>query len=94
MKKLSVFLYTNILFKNIYDEFGDVLGELRDVYVTTEEGYARVIGYKIRKDGITFHYEFRYIEFLDKNGSVEIRTRGSKEILPMMYTYLLSKNLL
>ncbi|MBN1075470.1 magnesium transporter [Clostridium botulinum] len=94
MKKLSVFLYTNILFKNIYDEFGDVLGELRDVYVTTEEGYPRVIGYKIRKDGITFHYEFRYIEFLDKNGSVEIRTRGSKEILPMMYTYLLSKNLL
>ncbi|WP_252227158.1 PRC-barrel domain-containing protein, partial [Clostridium sp. ZBS2] len=65
MKKLSVFLYTNILSKNIYDEFGDVLGELRDVYVTTEEGYPRVIGYKLRKDGITFHYEFRYIEFLD-----------------------------
>lgn len=94
MKKLSVFLYTSILSKNIYDEFGDVLGELRDVYVTTEEGYPRVIGYKLRKDGITFHYEFRNIEFWDDNGKVKIKARGSKEILPMTYTYLLSKNLL
>lgn len=35
--KLSIFLYTNILGKKVYDEFGDVLGILRDIYVTTEE---------------------------------------------------------
>ena len=29
MKQLSVFLYTNILGKKIYDEFGDVLGILK-----------------------------------------------------------------
>ena len=58
MKKMSVFLFTNILGKKIYDEFDDVLGELKDIYVTTDEGYPRVIGYKVKKDGYTFHYEF------------------------------------
>lgn len=94
MKELSMFLYTNILNRNVYDEFGDILGILKDVYVTTEEGYPRVIGYKLKKDGVTFHYEFRYIQFVDNNGSIKIKTRGSKEILPMRYSYLLSENLL
>lgn len=94
MKKLSMFLYTNILDRKVYDEFGDVIGLLKDVYVTTEEGYPRVIGYKIRKDGMTSHYEFRSIEFMGNEGKVKIITRGSKEILPMTYTYLLSENLL
>lgn len=94
MMELPIFLYTSILGKNVYDEFGDVLGTLRDVYVTTEEGYPRVIGYKLKKSGITFHYEFRYIEFADKDGKFKIKTRGSKEILPMRYSYLLSENLL
>lgn len=94
MMELSIFLYTNILGKKVYDEFGDVLGLLKDVYVTTEEGYPRIIGYKLKKDGITFHYEFRYIEFANKEGRFKIKTRGSKEILPMRYSYLLSENLL
>ncbi|MBE6071540.1 MAG: CBS domain-containing protein [Clostridium butyricum] len=92
--KLSTFLYSSILGKKVYDEFGDVLGILKDIYVTTEDGYPRVIGYKLRKDGVTFHYEFRYIEFNEKDGKVKIKTRGSKEILPMRYSYLLSENLL
>lgn len=94
MMELSMFLYTNILNRNVYDEFGDVLGVLKDVYVTTEDGYPRVIGYKLKKDGVTFHYEFRDIQFINNNGSIKIKTRGSKEILPMRYSYLLSENLL
>lgn len=94
MKKLSIFLYTNILGRKVYDEFGDVLGCVRDVYVTTEEGYPRIIGYKLKKDGVTFHYEFRYIGFIEDEGKVKIKTKGSKEILPMRYSYLLSENLL
>lgn len=92
--KLSIFLYTNILGKKVYDEFGDVLGILRDIYVTTEEGYPRIIGYKLKREGVTFHYEFRYIEFVQRDGKTKIKTRGSKEILPMRYSYLLSENLL
>ena len=92
--KLSTFLYSIILGKKVYDEFGDVLGSLKDIYVTTEDGYPRVIGYKLKKDGVTFHYEFKYIEFNEKDGKVKIKTRGSKEILPMRYSYLLSENLL
>ncbi|WP_294404311.1 magnesium transporter MgtE N-terminal domain-containing protein [uncultured Clostridium sp.] len=92
--ELSMFLYTNILNRKVYDEFGDVLGLLKDVYVTTEEGYPRIIGYKLKKDGVTFHYEFRDIKFRDNDGKIKIKTRGSKEILPMRYSYLLSENLL
>ena len=94
MKKMSVFLFTNILGKKIYDEFDDVLGELKDIYVTTDEGYPRVIGYKVKKDGSTFHYEFRSINFYSSDNKVKILTRGSKEILPRTYSYLLSENLL
>eukprot|EP00831_Metopus_contortus_P075972 TRINITY_DN6989_c0_g1_i2.p1 TRINITY_DN6989_c0_g1~~TRINITY_DN6989_c0_g1_i2.p1 ORF type:complete len:512 (+),score=109.46 TRINITY_DN6989_c0_g1_i2:440-1975(+) len=92
--KLSIFLYSSILGKKVYDEFGDVLGSLKDIYVTTEDGYPRIIGYKLKKEGVTFHYEFRYIEFNENDGKVKIKTTGSKEILPMRYSYLLSENLL
>lgn len=94
MKRLSVFLFTSILGNKIYDEFDDVLGQLKDIYVTTEDGYPRVIGYKVKKDGVTFHYEFRAIYFYQLDNKVKIITRGSKEILPRTYSYLLSQNLL
>ena len=66
MQRLSVFLFTSILGRKIYDEFDDVLGELKDIYVTTEQGYPRVIGYKVKRDGVTFHYEFRSILFYNE----------------------------
>ncbi|MBU5455131.1 magnesium transporter [Caproiciproducens sp. MSJ-32] len=94
MKKLSVFLYTTILGNKMYDEFDEVLGELKDIYVTTDEGYPRVIGYKVKRDGSTFHYEFRSINFYQQDNKVKIVTRGSKEILPRTYSYLLSEHLL
>ena len=94
MKRLSVFLYSQILGKNIYDEFNDVLGSLKDIYVTTDEGYPRVIGYKVKKDGSTFNYEFKSIGVYDDNGRIVIKTVGSREILARTYTYLLSRNLL
>lgn len=94
MNKLSVFPYSQILGRNIYDEFNDVLGHLKDIYVTTDEGYPRAIGYKVRKDGVTFHYEFKSIYVYDDNGRIIIKTVGSREILPRTYTYLLSQHLL
>lgn len=94
MRRLSVFLYSQILSNKIYDEFNDVLGELKDVYVTTEEGNPRIIGYKVRKDGVTFHYEFKNISFFGEDGRVVIKTIGSREILPRTYSYLLSQHLL
>lgn len=94
MQRLSVFLFTSILGRKIYDEFDDVLGELKDIYVTTEQGYPRVIGYKVKREGVTFHYEFRSILFYNVDNKVKIMTRGSKEILPRTYSYLLSRNLL
>ena len=95
MKKLSVFLFSDILNKKIYDEFNDVLGILKDVYVTTEDGYPRIIGYKVKVDSSIFDYEFRSIEFyLRDNGKIRIQSRGSKEILPRNYSYLLSHHLL
>lgn len=94
MKRLSVLLFTSILGKKIYDEFDEVLGVLKDIYVTADEGYPRVIGYKVRRDGSTFHYEFRNVFFYQNDNKVKIMTRGSKEILPRRYSYLLSEHLL
>ena len=94
MKKLSVLLFSSILGKKIYDEFDEVLGTLKDIYVTTDEGYPRVIGYKVKRDRSTFHYEFRSVFFIQNDNKVKIMTRGSKEILPRRYSYLLSEHLL
>ncbi|GIM29411.1 membrane protein [Clostridium polyendosporum] len=95
MKKLSMFLYSSILNKKIYDEFDEVLGILKDVYVTTEDGYPRIIGYKVKTDGIIFDYEFRNIViYVNDNNKIRIQTRGSKEIIPRKYTYLLYQHLM
>lgn len=94
MKRLSLFRYTQVLGKKILDEFGDVLGELKDIYVTTDEGSPRVIGYKVKKKSNIFNYEFRTISVNEDNGRIIIETKGSREILARTYTYLLSENLL
>lgn len=94
MKKLSVFLYTDILGKKVYDEFGDVLGDLRDVYVTTDDGYPRAIGYKVKRGSSIYNYEFRMMNFFEDNGKIVIKTKGSREILTRRYSYLLSDNLM
>lgn len=94
MKKKTVFLFTDILGTKIYDEFDDVLGVLRDVYVTTENGYPRFIGYKVKKDSTNYHYEFKNLEVYDDDGKIIMKSRGSKEILPRTYSYLLSRHLL
>ncbi|MDP4091606.1 MAG: CBS domain-containing protein [Bacillota bacterium] len=95
MKKLTSVFISSILHNKLYDEFEDNVGKLSDIYVTTEEGYPRVIGYQIKKDGEVFNYEFRSIQFFeDGKGRVSIKVKGVKEIIPRTYSYLLSKNLL
>lgn len=95
MKKLNSIFLSSILCNKIYDEFGDNIGKLMDIYVTTEEGYPRVIGYKVKRDGEMFNYEFRNISFYDEDtNKVVIRVKGVKDIIPRTYSYLLSKHLL
>lgn len=95
MKKLTVFLYSGILGRKVYDEFGDSIGIIRDIFVTTEEGYPRIIGYKLKKDGIFIDYEFKNIEFLlQDNNLVRINVKGAREIIAQKYSYLLSRHLL
>lgn len=93
VKQNSIFL-SSILHKKVYDEFGDCIGKLWDVYVTTEDGYPRVIGYNVKRDGEVFNYEFRSIDFFDDDGKMVIKVRGVKDIIPRTYSYLLSKHLL
>lgn len=95
MKKLSVFLYSRILGKKVYDEFNDDIGTLRDVYVTCKEGYPRIIGYRIKRETGMYDYEFNNIVFYERdNGSIFIKSKDPKEILPRSYSYRLSKHLL
>lgn len=94
MIKLSSFTFKEILNRNIYDEFEECIGEIKDIYTTSEDGSLRVIGYKIKKGNLVLDYEFRIINFIRKdNGKIKIKTRGSREILPRSYSYLIFKDL-
>ena len=48
MIKLSSFGFNDILNKSVLDEFGGSLGEIKDIYTTSESGTLRVIGYHIK----------------------------------------------
>ena len=95
MKRLSLFLYSDIVDRKVYDEFEDSIGQLKDVYVTSEDGYPKFIGYRLKKDGYYIDYEFKTIRFyLQDNNKIKITVRGAREIIAQRYSYLLSKNLL
>lgn len=94
MIKLNLVYFTSILNRNVYDEFGDILGKLKDVYVSTEKGYPIFIGYKILKNREDFYYEFRNINFYEDRGKILIKVSGVFNIIPQSYKYILSKHLL
>ena len=94
MEKLTNFFLSNVLYKKVYDEDGESLGKLWDIYVTNEEVYPKAIGYKIKKAGEMLSYEFKDIDFYKDGGRMVIKGRGAREIIPRQYSYLLSKHLL
>ncbi|WP_291575330.1 magnesium transporter [Clostridium sp. UBA4548] len=94
MERLREFHLSNLLNKYVYDEFEDCIGKLQDIYVTTEGGYPRAIGYQIRKGRDIYNFEFRDIDVYKHNGNHLIKVRQVKDIIPRKYSYLLSKNLL
>lgn len=94
MEKIYNFFLSKILYKKVYDEFGESIGKLYDIYVTTEEGLPRAIAYKIKKDGEMYNYEFKNINFYNDNGKIAIKCNEAREIMLRKYSYLLSKHLL
>ncbi|MGL5634515.1 MAG: magnesium transporter [Sarcina sp.] len=94
-KKLSFFLYSSILNKKIYDEYNDVMGILKDVYINVSAGYPKIVGYKVKNDNGTIDFEFKNINFVQEdNGKIRIESMGSREILPRDYNYLLTRDIL
>lgn len=94
-RKLTFFLYSSILNKNIYDEYNDIMGVLKDIYVSSNDGFAKIIGYKVKNDQGLIDYEFKSIDFYQgDNGRIKIQIVGSREILPTNYTYLLTRDVL
>lgn len=94
MNKLTNFHLKSILNRKVYDEFDDFIGHLIDIYVSTDEGYPRAIGYKLKNEREIMNCEFKDIQFYGTVDKVDVRIKGVREIIPRSYTYLLSKNLL
>ncbi|MFR1710268.1 MAG: magnesium transporter MgtE N-terminal domain-containing protein [Clostridium sp.] len=94
MEKLSEFYLSSILNKWVYDELNYCIGKLEDIYVTTDQGYPRAIGYKIKNGREIENFEFRNIDVYKDDGKYIIRVVQVKDIIPRKYSYLLSKNLL
>lgn len=94
MKKLSSLFLSKVLHRKIYDEFNESIGKLCDIYVTTEGGMPRAIGYQIKKDGELINCEFKHIAFYEDDEKIIIKGEGVREIILQKYSYLLSKHLL
>jgi CBS domain-containing protein/sporulation protein YlmC with PRC-barrel domain len=94
MKKLSSFYLNKFLYKKVYDEDGEVIGKLWDVYVATTEDFPRVIGYQIKRGRELINCEFRGIDFFDDNNKPFIKIHGERQIIVQKFSYLLSKHLL
>lgn len=94
MEKLFSFFLSKFLYKKVYDEDGEYIGKLWDMYVTTQDGMPRVIGYKIKKKSELFNCEFKNINFYKENEKGIIKVQGEREIILQSYSYLLSKHLL
>lgn len=94
MKKISGFFLSKVLHRKIYDEFNEPIGKLCDIYVTTEDGMPRAIGYQIKKDGELINCEFKHVNFYEDDERVVIKGEGVREIILQKYSYLLSKHLL
>ncbi len=94
MEKLSEFYLSSVLNKWVYDELNYCIGKLEDIYVTTDYGYPRAIGYKIKNGREIENFEFRNIDVYKDNGKYIIKVVQVKDIIPRKYSYLLSKNLL
>ncbi|MHC1684250.1 MAG: magnesium transporter [Clostridiaceae bacterium] len=95
MEKIYNFFLSKVVNSNVYDEYEDCIGRLYDMYVMNEEGYPKIIGYKLKKDGEIINYEFRSIDFLKTdNGKMKIKIKGARNIIANTYSYLVSKHLL
>ena len=94
MKKLSSFYLNKFLYKKVYDEDGEVIGKLWDIYVATTDDFPRVIGYQIKRGREMISCEFRGIDFFDDNNKPFIKIHGEREIIVQKFSYLLSKHLL
>ncbi len=94
MKRLNSFYLSEILGRKIIDEYGDCIGKLVDVYAITTNGYPKAIGYKVKKDGEEYNYEFRSIDFVQNGKNIQIQVRMVKDIIPREYTFLLQRNLM
>lgn len=96
MQRLNDFFLSSVLYKKVFDEYGEYVGKLWDIYVSTEESYPKAIGYKIKKSGEYINYEFKTIDFYreEDSGRISIKVKSVKDTIMRKYSYLLSKNLL
>ncbi len=94
MDRLSEFYLSSILNRWVYDELNYCIGKLEDIYVTTNYGYPRAIGYKIKNGREIENFEFRNIDVYKENGKFIIKVVQVKDIIPRKYSYLLSQHLL
>ena len=85
MEKLSEFYLSSVLNKWVYDELNYCIGKLEDIYVTTDYGYPRAIGYKIKNGREIENFEFRNIDVYKENGKYIIKVVQVKDIIPRKY---------
>lgn len=92
-KNVKLYL-SQILNKKVYDEYNQIVGILKDIYVSIEHGYPKVIAYEVKKGRELFSYEFRSVKFIQYKDNIVIKAVDVRDIIPRKYSYLLSRDLL
>lgn len=96
MERLNVVNFSSILNKQIIDEDNVVIGTLKDIYFTDKDGnYPKAIGYKVNKNGDTYNYEFKEINFYEDNrGNVSIEIRDARVIMANSYSFKVATDII
>lgn len=94
MERLNLLYFSSILNRRVYDEYNEVVGNLKDIYFAAEEGYPKAIGYVVERNKEQYNFEFKFIDFYDDGKDVQIKIKGARDIIPRTFSFMLVKNLL
>lgn len=94
MTKLNEFFLKDILKKKVFNEQGDYVGILDDLYVITSEEHSRVIAFKIRNKRDFFYCEFKDLDVFEDKDGIFLKGINQRETMLVKYSFMLREDVL
>lgn len=94
MTKLNEFFLKDILKKKVFNEQGECVGILDDLYVITSEEHSRVIGFKIKNKREFFYCEFKDLDVCEDKDGIFLKGINQRETMLVRYSFMLREDVL